>query len=413
MTLATRIGLRFFFIYFTLYIFPFPLGWMTFTELAGEFYTDFWLYPINWTAGTILGFDHEITIKPAGSGDTTYNYIQILIFAFIALTGTIVWSLLDRGRKNYDRLWYWFTIYLRYYLGVVMLSYGFAKVIPLQFPSPSLEHLSQPIGESSPMGLLWTFMGFSTAYNVFAGLAEVTGGILLFFKRTRVLGCLVVIAVMSNVAMLNFTYDVPVKLFSLHLLGVAVLLIVPDLKRLINFFILNRVAEPSRLEPVYSTPSGKTAYYLGKSIFMLAFTALPLMQSFDMYRKYRDPVRPPLYGIYDVEAFAWRGDTLSLTGKDTRGWKRLTINKAGSANIRYLDGVDVLWKFEADTSAHTLTLSSQNASNASRFNYRVDGALYMLSGSLNGNDIYVRMRKKEYLLVNRGFHWINEYPFNR
>ena len=94
------------------------------------------------------------------------------------------------------------------------------------------------------MGLLWTFMGYSTVYTIFAGLGEVIGGAFLLFKRTRLIGSLIVIAIMSNVVMLNFAYDVPVKLFSTHLLLMAIFLTVPDIKRLSNLFFFNRAIAP-------------------------------------------------------------------------------------------------------------------------------------------------------------------------
>jgi hypothetical protein len=40
------------------------------------------------------------------------------------------------------------------------------------------DRLLKPYGESSPMGLLWTFMGYSTGYNLFTGGAEALGGLL-------------------------------------------------------------------------------------------------------------------------------------------------------------------------------------------------------------------------------------------
>jgi hypothetical protein len=40
-----------------------------------------------------------------------------------------------------------------------MLVYGFIKVFPTQFHLPGPGRLVQPYGDSSPMALLWTFMG--------------------------------------------------------------------------------------------------------------------------------------------------------------------------------------------------------------------------------------------------------------
>ncbi len=39
-----------------------------------------------------------------------------------------------------------------------------------------------------------------------------------------------------------------------------------------------------------------------------------------------------------------------------------------------------------------------------------------MEGTLDGRKIKARMRRVEtsdFLLISRGFHWINEYPFNR
>lgn len=57
------------------------------------------------------------------------------------------------------------------------------------------------------MGLLWNFIGASAAYTIFTGVAEVLGGLLLVARRTALLGALVCIGVMSNVVLLNFSYD--------------------------------------------------------------------------------------------------------------------------------------------------------------------------------------------------------------
>ena len=75
-----------------------------------------------------------------------------------------------------------------------LLSYGTIKIIQTQFPFPSFDRLLERYGDSSPMGLLWTFMGYSRPYNFLAGACEASGGLLLFFRRTTTLGALVAAA---------------------------------------------------------------------------------------------------------------------------------------------------------------------------------------------------------------------------
>ncbi len=67
------------------------------------------------------------------------------------------------------------------------------------------------------------------------------------------LGALVALADMIQVFMLNMTYDVPVKLFSFHLILMSLFLLVPEFQRLADFFVRNRTVAPSTEAPLFST----------------------------------------------------------------------------------------------------------------------------------------------------------------
>jgi hypothetical protein len=51
--------------------------------------------------------------------------------------------------------------------------------------------------------------------------------------------------VLADIVALNFCYDVPVKLYSSHLLPMAVFLGTPDLRRLLNLMVWNRPTAPT------------------------------------------------------------------------------------------------------------------------------------------------------------------------
>ena len=68
------------------------------------------------------------------------------------------------------------------------------------------------------MGLLLNFMGYSTAFNMFTGLAEAIAGFLLLFRKTVTFGSLMSMTVLSNIVAMNFCFDVPVKIYSANLL---------------------------------------------------------------------------------------------------------------------------------------------------------------------------------------------------
>lgn len=68
--------------------------------------------------------------------------------------------------------------------------------------------LETSIGDMNRRYLLWVSMSASPLYGFFGGADEFTGGLLVLFRRTTLLGSLIVIGVMSNVVLLNFGYDI-------------------------------------------------------------------------------------------------------------------------------------------------------------------------------------------------------------
>lgn len=197
-SLPLRIGFRFLFAYLMAYT----------TALFG---LSKWVVP--WMGRHALGLKVEPLVGGGGSGDRLFHWVQAFCVLAFAIGAAAVWSAFDRHRPHYRTLHAWLRPWLRYGLGVALIGYGMAKIIQTQFPHPSPMRLDRTFGASSPMGLLWTFMGFSAGYNLFAGLAEAIPGLLLFFRRTALLGALLAAAVMANVVALNFFYDVPVKIF--------------------------------------------------------------------------------------------------------------------------------------------------------------------------------------------------------
>jgi hypothetical protein len=425
-SLAHRIVFRFVCCYFVLYMAPDP-GRLSLIEVIpggswlANAYVGVWHKLVPWVAIHILHLSGRATAYfPTGSGDTTLDYIEDLLFVLFAGAGAVIWSLADHQRKDYRWLHSWLRVAVRYTLAFTMFTYGFVKVFPLQFGSLGFRSLTEPYGDFSPMGVLWSFMGSSTAYTIFAGLCEMVGGTLLLFRRTTMLGAMVSLAVLLNVALLNFCYDVPVKLYSSNLVLMAIFLAVPDLRRLLNFLVLNRVGEPADL----SAPRfGRRWMRIGAVIFQMLFVGHFLGTQFNECRaayKERDnkEKRPPLYGLYDVESFTRNGQELPPLITDAARWKRVFIQYPGNLGVRMMDDSAKYYNAEYDVAKNTVALSeSADKSHTNVLAYSWPDADYVvLQGPLGTNTLSIRMRKidtSKFLLVNRGFHWINEVPFNR
>jgi len=221
---------------------------------------------VLWVGKHVLRVHREIPTAFTGSGDRTFDYVLLFCVFVLAVLVTLIWSILDRRSNEYNRLAGWLYIYVRYVLVCSMFVYGLSKVIKLQFQFPPSHWLVETYGEASPMRLLWAFMGYSTPYTVFSGAAETLGAILLCFRRTTLLGALVLTPVLTNVALLNFCYDVPVKIYSAHLLLSAIYLVGPDLRHLADALVLNRPTR--RLESRSALPLWQER---GAKVFKLLF----------------------------------------------------------------------------------------------------------------------------------------------
>src|SRR6185503_1038008 len=110
----------------------------------------------------------------------------------------------------------------------------------LQMPFPALSQLATPLGDLLPMRLSWLFIGYSTPYQIFSGAMETVAGLLLLNRRTVTAGLFAATGAFLNVVMINLSYDVPVKLYSMHLLFASLFLLALDSPRLVNFLVLNR-----------------------------------------------------------------------------------------------------------------------------------------------------------------------------
>jgi len=190
-SLPLRVGFRFAFAYFALFCFPFPISALPYTGTLGGWYNQLWNWIVAWAGKHLLHMANPISPAFTGSGDTTYGWVFLLCQLLVAAVAVLLWSALDRRRDNYQKLHAWLRLYVRLYLGATLLTYGAFKVIPSQMPSPWLWRYLETYGDSSPMGLLWTFMGASPAYEAFTGSVEMLGGILLFVPRLSTLGALV------------------------------------------------------------------------------------------------------------------------------------------------------------------------------------------------------------------------------
>ncbi|HWA86175.1 MAG TPA: hypothetical protein VG710_08140 [Opitutus sp.] len=389
--------------------------------LAAQDYA-FWRNVTPWFGRVVLRLHEPVLFTYSGSGDKLFDWVQMAGVLSLALVLAAIWMWFDRRRRWDPLARDLMRIVLRYGLGTVMLSYGMSKLLHQQMPAPHLFRLVEPYGESSPMGLLWTFMGQSAAYSAFAGGLEFLGGFLLFFRRTVILGALILVVVLTNVLLMNLCFDVPVKLYSALYLFMALVLVAPEAGRLWSLLVLRRAVAPSLASEVRRAwPAGRAGRLLTvvKALVVLQILWVVPAQAYFRWRDH-SPAKPELYGLYEVETFTQNGETHPPLLTDRARWRRVMIDEGNFFVVQFMDDHRRFFRIRNTSQPGKLVVEPNSGpkrgeSISFTIAHPAEREL-LLEGRLDEAALAVRLRRADdakLLLQNRGFHWINEQPFNR
>jgi uncharacterized membrane protein YphA (DoxX/SURF4 family) len=422
-SLNSRIAFRFCFIYFGLLCLT--------TQILGSMLPipkidipDLGVVPpvravVFWVAAHIFHAKLPLVYSGSGSGDKTFDWVLAFCTLVVATIGTIAWSILDGKRENYIALHKWFRVFLRFALASQMFTYGMAKAVPLQMPFPYLTKLLEPYGNFSPMGVLWSSIGASRSYEIFAGCAEMFGGLLLVFPRTTTFGALVCLADMVQVFMLNMTYDVPVKLFAFHLILMSVVLLGPELLRLANVLFLNRTAEPSTQPQLFQGRRANRIALTAQVVFGFFLVAMHCYGSWTGWHTYGGGrAKSPLYGIWNVDQLSVNGQVRAPNLTDNERWRRAIFDVPTAIAFQRMDDSTIQYGASIDAAANKIALTKGSDKNwkAGLTFQRPSADRLVLEGNMDGRNLHMELSlfdRNKFLLVSRGFHWIQEYPFNR
>jgi len=422
-SLPAKIAFRLSFCYLMLYMFcngnvtvftifqPFPAveGWIgkvLFTPLYAL--TQWWGVKALHLTGVAAKWHRD------GSGDTLLNFLLCATFLAVSVLATAVWSVLDRRRPHYRTLYAWLRFFLRLNVGMGMLQYGFYKVFPVQMQPPSMAVLNEPVGQMSPMTLLWTMLGFSPLYERVCGAAEAIGGLLILVRRTALAGAILSAFVMTNVVLYNLFFDVPVKLYAIHVLLMAVFVMLPDMRPLWDFFVMNRAARLVGVwTPPASTPRFRQATAIFEVVFLIGAVAGFIKFDGDRYSAYTESVRPaPVIGLWALDATS--PEPLTIGGVP---WREISIDNLTRGMARSPDGQ--LWRMYLtyDEKKHTLGMVSRGGSGAVKYAWQVPDQDHMILTTVGKSPMTLTFHRvptpATYPLLTRGFHMVNEWGLER
>ncbi|MGH7294651.1 MAG: hypothetical protein ACRELB_06955 [Polyangiaceae bacterium] len=408
--LPRRLAFRFGLLYLGLYELPWILkrpllpGGRKLAESIGS------LEPVvRWFGHHVLRLQGSMPKEYPAGGDTLFEWVRSAFLVAVALVVAGVWTILDGKRRSHPLLADALRTYVRYGLAFTMMSYGVMKILPVQFAPPGLGMLLEPYGDSSPMGLLWTFMGASRSYSIACGVVELLGAVLLLWRRTTFIGASLLVVATANVLLLNLSYGVPVKLYSAHLLVMALFLAAPDGLR-VAASVLGRkpVTLPaSASSAVLPYPALERARPWAKALLITWCSFATLFVTVRLGIDSARPQPPALFGVWLVDAFE------PAPGPGA-AWHHVVVNEWGELMVERLDDERVWFESHRDPGSPTLELTSK-AQNLTLACAQADPDHLTLEGDIAGSHVRMQLHrvKKAFLLTTRGFRWIQEEGFNR
>jgi hypothetical protein len=140
-----------------------------------------------------------------------------------------------------------------------------------------------------------------------------------------------------------------------------------------------------------------------QGLVALYLTGAGVYGSWQGWRQYGPgAAKSPLYGIWNIEQPA---------SGPAEGWRRLIFDAPGRAAIQKMDDTFLYRKVEIDVGQKSIDLTKSPC----KFERPTPDRL-TLDGVLDGQPLHLKMRlqdRSQFLLVSRGFHWVQDYPLNR
>lgn len=425
-TEVQKIALRFFFVYFLIQIVP--LDWKYYSLVSSIDWTDLYY-------GDIFNLSRYYPKFFAGP-DTLLNWV---VTAFLASAGATLWSYWERSRTqlDYDKLYYWLRVILRYRLAFGVIAFGFIKLFPLQAPFPSLSNLNTSYGDNTTWKMFSLSLGVAPTYEVFLGAVEIFGGLLLLSRKTASIGAFIILSFAGNVFLSNLAYEGGEAIYSLLLTTMALFLFAFDFNRLVSLLSLQKVTQPNKFKPSFADGWQKNGRLVLKGLFVVLFVGTYGIKAYNGYKNnpHNVPVTQGLKnaaGLYNVKQFIINGDTLPYSLTNQVRWKDVVFEKWATISIRSkrpvrLDTTDVevahkndfdkiyelsgsggrhYYHYEIDSVNRVLTLKNKNRNHAGEtlvLHYeRPNDQTIILKGADHNKDtiqVLLERNNKKYLLI--------------
>ena len=116
-----------------------------------------------------------------------------------------------------DRLFEVIILVLRWYLIVYMVKYGISKLTMNQFGVYDSSILKNSLENVDSFYVAWHLFQRSYFFNICTGMLEIIGGILLMINRTKIIGALIILSILTQIFIIDISFTTGVLGVSLPL----------------------------------------------------------------------------------------------------------------------------------------------------------------------------------------------------
>jgi uncharacterized membrane protein YphA (DoxX/SURF4 family) len=387
-----------------------------------------WDWMVPWIGQHLLHLKAAVVVNNIGA-DVPFEFILRGTELALALLASLLWTAIERKQRCDSAFDAWLRLFVRIALASVMLYYGFGKLIPMQFGPLTLHRLSRPLGELSPMGMLWAFMAASKGYTILCGAVEVLGGLLLLLPRLSTLGAFLSAGAMANVFVLNVFYDVNQKTRSLSYLLLALFLLAPYTRQLLNVLLWNRASEPVATQPLSRRRWLRLTFLwlpVVCGVLLLVRMIPPELRGYAAQQK-AESAHDPVFGVWQAVSFTVADPSGPLFTKklsdelkpdsDQYRWKRVIFDTKHVALIQFSS---LEWDWEqyktqasiAGGPSQVILTDSEDATWKCILTFTpLPGNSLQMSGSINGNEVHAVFQRED---VDGAYHvtdpprWISD-----
>lgn len=271
------------------------------------------------------------------------GFLSLGLSILFSIGFSIYWHKKEkRGTFNSIKCITWLSALLRYWIAFLLLDFGFQKIFEVNFNYSY--HIDDTLTSVlTGQELTWKYYGYSYGLSVILAFFQIIGSVLLLFKRTILLGIVILLPVMLNIVLINVFYNIgPITLFTSILITLGLInLFLQQNVNIISFFNQHKSKLPS------------IGNNFSRTIARVLCILIPL--SFVIYYNYDVHSSKKYFGKWKVTSMTRNGKIIKENDwlQDTLAWKKIYIEERGKMfycpnPYMYVDSTSLFMKYYHD-----------------------------------------------------------------